>query len=274
MKRWISITFLSSIAGLAFANDLTEAARLAEKKDFGHAIPIYNKLAQNGNADAQEALGELYWYGDGVKRDEQIAEKYFRQSAMGGNVKGKEFLKLIADRTANREKILYYTSQFDGKEVQLSAFQCGTPVIPEVSKTNEEIKKVQNEFSAWTNCYNRFAENLTNSLPAGKIIPKDIERLMNEDEMDAATQRMDKVYAVAASDAKKTLNELMQRQEQWKKATEDFIVANNKAVEKQIAFQQEQDKQNQQNLMSAKTTGMGPPNMGGQTNGTPSGGKK
>ena len=73
-------------------NELTfEHAQDVQQTDKLKAIPILEKLAQMGNANAQCELGKIYRYGDyykngkGVTRDKVKGIEYLRQSACNGN---------------------------------------------------------------------------------------------------------------------------------------------------------------------------------------------
>jgi len=66
---------LSLICVNAFGTTPAEVAKL-------------RKLADQGDSVAQLALGECYYYGDGVTENEKEAFKWFSKSAEQGNAKG------------------------------------------------------------------------------------------------------------------------------------------------------------------------------------------
>ena len=76
-----------------YNQDLDDDAlyELAEQYDdadeYEKALPIYEKLANKGHAEAQEALGNYYEYGDGVDQDIEKAFEWYVKSAMQGNPK-------------------------------------------------------------------------------------------------------------------------------------------------------------------------------------------
>ena len=51
-----------------------------------HLNLIWRQLAAEGNADAQYALGVVYFKGEGVSRDLNDSMKWFEQAANSGNV--------------------------------------------------------------------------------------------------------------------------------------------------------------------------------------------
>ena len=64
------------------------------EKDDIEAFGWYSKAAQQGNAKAQCALGEMYSDSRGVEQDQKEAIEWFRKSAAHGNKRAKSFLEL------------------------------------------------------------------------------------------------------------------------------------------------------------------------------------
>ncbi|MFZ6872415.1 tetratricopeptide repeat protein [Undibacterium sp. Di27W] len=223
MKKLPILLLLASFA--AYADDMSDAARFYANKDYSRAIQLYSKLAQSGNPDAQEMLGEIYWFGDGVEADVNTAGLWFKKAADNGQKKAQQFQAVIQERQVKAAEISYYTTGFDGRDVSLSKFNCVQPSIPAVSKTIEEIKTISASVDAWHACYNRFVSNFNLSLPAGAAIPKSVSVLMNDAEVAQATALMDKKYTAISSDASKIAVDIDQKQRAWKQTTEEFIVA-------------------------------------------------
>lgn len=61
--------------------------------DYAQALKIWESLANQGNADAQNNLGVMYAKGIGVTRDDQVALKWLLLAAAQGNELAKESLK-------------------------------------------------------------------------------------------------------------------------------------------------------------------------------------
>ncbi len=55
-----------------------------ERKDYGTAFAGFQKLAEQGDADAQHALGLMYALGRGVPKDDQQAAAWYRKAAEQG----------------------------------------------------------------------------------------------------------------------------------------------------------------------------------------------
>gem|GEM_PF-359752 len=76
-------TFLAFSAP-ASATRLDDAKAAIEAGKFGEAAAIYKDLSDQGDAKAQYNLGQMHYYGDGVKQDYQEAIRLYRLSANQG----------------------------------------------------------------------------------------------------------------------------------------------------------------------------------------------
>ena len=54
-------------------------------KDSTKAVELFQKSAEQGNVDAQNNLGVMYYAGEGVPRDEAKAKQWFKKAAAQGN---------------------------------------------------------------------------------------------------------------------------------------------------------------------------------------------
>ena len=84
----VTTAFLLLVSGnvIAESNNYNQALEAYNNKDYESALPIWRKLAAEGNADAQYALGVAYFKGEGVSRDLNDSMKWFEQAANSGNV--------------------------------------------------------------------------------------------------------------------------------------------------------------------------------------------
>lgn len=55
------------------------------RMDYAEAVKWVRKSAEQGNADAQYALGKCYHFGDGVPQDRVESMKWFRMAARQGH---------------------------------------------------------------------------------------------------------------------------------------------------------------------------------------------
>ena len=64
---------------------LARANKLYNEKKYSEAVPLYRKLAERGNSQAQNMLGYCYHCGHGIGKDYSEAVKWYRKAAMQGN---------------------------------------------------------------------------------------------------------------------------------------------------------------------------------------------
>lgn len=209
----------------AYADDLSDANGLLEAKSYPQALSLYTRLASAGNAEAQFHLGEMYLYGEGVGTDAGVAGEWFQKAAAGGNKQAVAALELIKQRAVRRADIDFYANNYQGADIALSKFNCVEPVVPEVSLTKRQITAVQEGLDAWTACYNGFVQNLNASLPPGKGIPSDVERLMNEQEYAQAKALMDKAYVAVSTQATQKAAQIEEKRVAWQAKTEAYVHA-------------------------------------------------
>ena len=67
------------------------------------AVKWYRKAADQGNANAQNNLGNMYWFGNGVVKDELEAYKWFLLSGAQGIEFAKKKIPIVEkDLTASQ----------------------------------------------------------------------------------------------------------------------------------------------------------------------------
>jgi TPR repeat protein len=64
--------------------DINDAYSALEKGSYTRAFTMFKQYAEQGDAEAQYVLGTLYYDGNGVKPDSQMAAKWIRKSAEQG----------------------------------------------------------------------------------------------------------------------------------------------------------------------------------------------
>ena len=79
-------------------NDLREAGFALERKDYKTAVRLYRSRADEGVAEAQTMLGEMYSIGYGVARDHKEAGRLFRAAAAQGDMSGQESLAFAYEK--------------------------------------------------------------------------------------------------------------------------------------------------------------------------------
>jgi TPR repeat protein len=215
------------VASAAFADDLGDANKFLNAKDYGKAFPIYARLAQSGNAEAQLRVGEMYWFGEGTRADLKKAEEWLGKSAAAGNADAATSLAALKRRASRGNEIAYWTTTYAGEDMVSGQFACKRPAIPAVSKTNTEIKSLAASMDQWRNCYNNFVANLNDAMPPGKRIPAEVLDMMTPAEATQAQRHLDQVYAKLAADAARDAETFAREESAWRTATDNFVLQEN-----------------------------------------------
>jgi len=82
----------------AHAADLDAGVKAHERGDYTTAIQIFQQLANQGNASAQNALGNMYHDGKGVPQDYAVAVGWYRNAADQGDAKAQFNLGVMYDK--------------------------------------------------------------------------------------------------------------------------------------------------------------------------------
>ena len=220
------------MAGALRAGEIENAKALFEQKKYPEALKLYTKLANGGNAEAQQQLGQMYWYGEAGAVDEPKAEDWFRKAAAQGNAVAVASLELIRQRGLRRADIDYWVSKYDGEALRSGKFRCPAPRIPPISKQSDEIARVTNAINKWQDCHNAFVDNLNAASPLSKQIPADIAKLMNLAETERAHAHLAQVQENIAEEAKVGAKLVLADVAVWRNATEAYIAEHNAIVEK------------------------------------------
>lgn len=235
----ICLTLLFS--QVAMGSELTVADDLFAKKAYSQALPIYTRLANSGNPEAQFRLGEMYWYGEAGAIDLGKAEAWFRKAAAKGNPKATEALEVMRQREVRRGDIEYWTSKYDGADLKSGKFHCPPVRVPAISKTNDEIAAVTARVAAWQECYNGFVQNLNAASPLVKRIPADVVKLFNQEELDRATAYLAEVQERLAEDAKISAKLVLADFGAWRSATDAYVAEHNEIVRQGPSAERQQE---------------------------------
>lgn len=237
MKRFLFVLLLT-VCGSAAADVLSDANHLLAQGSYGEAFPLYQMLANTGNAEAKLHLGEMYWYGKGLPADRAAADKQFAEAAAGGNAEAKTALTLSSRREAHAADIAKW-SAYDGADLATGKYACAAPQIGEVSKTNEEIQATMDSYKAWSACYNGFVNDLQGPLAPARRIPADLAVLMTEAEQNAATEHIAVVTNAATAKVGSGAKDIIARYDSWEKATKAYADEHNSTMAARIKAQKE-----------------------------------
>jgi hypothetical protein len=226
MRRILFCLLLAS-AG-ANADDLADANRLLEAKDYARALPLYAKAARAGNAEAQFRLGEMYWYGDGTPQDLNAAHEWMGKAAAAGNQDARESLAILERRKTRGAEIGYWMSEYRGEELRSGKFACPAPAIPAVSKNNAEIAATDAAIQSWQLCYNGFVENFSAAMPAGKVIPQEVLDMMSPAEFERVQAHIEPLYRKIMTDAQAQAAATLAQRDAWQKSTQAYVAEENR----------------------------------------------
>ncbi len=196
MKKLIAGVVFALLSAAACADELADGIKAWEQRNFTQAHQIFSTLATAGNPEAQLLLGEMYGYGEGVPEDLALAERWLGQAHARGHKDAAASLGNVRQRSARKADIARYAGGVDGADLSLAKFGCAMPVLPEVSRTQVEIRATDASIRQWRACYERYAAHL-----GGKAIPADLAKLMNLVELDRARGAIDKAAAAASREA-------------------------------------------------------------------------
>lgn len=215
---------------LAHADELADADALFQKKDYAGALKLYTRLANGGNVQAQQHVGEMYWYGEAGAIDDGAAKIWFSKAAAKGNAVAVAALEVMAQRVARKADIDYWVSAYTGEDLRSGPYRCAAPRLPAISKDNADIRAVGDRIDAWQTCYNNFVVNLNAVTPLSKKIPAEISRLMKQEELDKAAAHLDAVYKNVSEDAKVSSRMVLADISAWRSATDSWVKEHNDII--------------------------------------------
>ena len=92
MKKLLLLLLLSiSLTSSVYA-DFDDGLRAAQNGDFETAYKEWQPLAEQGHANAQFALGYMYFIGDGVPQDDEQAIYWHKKAAEQGHIGAQQAL--------------------------------------------------------------------------------------------------------------------------------------------------------------------------------------
>src|SRR5438876_118745 len=80
---WLAVCML---AEPATAGQLEDGIAAYGHGDYAAALHLWRPLADQGNADAEWRLGDMFYYGQGVQKNYPEAAKWYRKAADQGDV--------------------------------------------------------------------------------------------------------------------------------------------------------------------------------------------
>jgi TPR repeat protein len=112
MRQFISVMFVVFyLCPAASANSYQSGANAYLKRDYATAYRELFPLAQEGHADAQLLVGDMYRWGEGVGKNVTKAIIWYRKSAEQGNRMAQETLGIYYDRRGNRRRAFHWLTE-------------------------------------------------------------------------------------------------------------------------------------------------------------------
>lgn len=82
----LSFCSIAETYGIKAVDEQLKSAKDSySKKNYAEALHLFRELADQGNAEAQYYLGEIYFFGNGVEKDSAEAIKWYERSANQGD---------------------------------------------------------------------------------------------------------------------------------------------------------------------------------------------
>lgn len=242
MKR-LACTVILLAAGAASANDLTDAEKALRAKEFDKAFPVYAKLANAGNPEAQFHVGRMYWYGDGTAVDLAKSQAWLQKAAASGHGGAKETLATLKQREERAADLAYWTSGYKGEDLVAGKYACPLPKIPAVSKDNADISRVQAEIAQWETCYNDFVAHVNQAPKGDQRLPADVIKLMSPREAEQAAVHVNDAIAGVIGRRRNELLAFNGERDAWYAATEKFVNEANARTEEEKRRVEEEQRQ-------------------------------
>ena len=106
-RRFILIAIFLPIfllnPAMTWGADYQKGLEAAKEGNFATATRLWRPLAEQGNANAQFSLGNMYQFGDGVVKDHKIAAQWYERAAIQG----------VAKAQYNLGFLFYYSQQLN-----------------------------------------------------------------------------------------------------------------------------------------------------------------
>lgn len=218
--------------GAALADELADADALFAKKAYPEALQKYTKLANAGNAAAQQHLGGMYFYGEAGAVDMDKAALWWGKAAAKGDKVAIASLDMMKQRQARRADLDYWITQYDGADLTGGEYRCPAPRFPAVSKDNDDIDRYSARMKTWEACHNKRVQHLNASLPLTKMIPEDVAKLLTANEMERATAHLAAVGERVSEDTKVAGKLVVADFDVWRNATDAYVKEHNDIVKR------------------------------------------
>lgn len=127
------------------ASDYYDGVTAYEKGDYSTAIKKWKPLAEQGNADVQNKVGDMYESGEGTVHNYTEAVRFYELSARQGNARGMLRLAAMYQMGKGLEKDKIYAYMWYSLGIQASGNSVAEFFIEELSQkmTTKELRIAQ-----------------------------------------------------------------------------------------------------------------------------------
>ncbi len=204
-------------------DDLNEANRLRIRKDFSRATSMYQMLAEKGSVEAQQALGEMYWFGSGVPSNPKLAEEWFKKASANGSLNADKFLAVLAEREKHQNEIQFFTNEYDGRGLKFVEMNCNRPDFSTAAHNSVDIENMINHINEFASCFNQYGERLNASKDLERVIPNEVLRLMTDEEVEKAINRSTRALATIRLTANMIADDFTMEKRTWETRTREYF---------------------------------------------------
>ena len=95
MRTVVILIMMSALVACSTQYNLDEGIKSFQHQDYRQAFIRLRPAAENGAAEAQYAVGYMYYYGQGVIENRQKAWYWIRAAAKNGNVDAQKASKIL-----------------------------------------------------------------------------------------------------------------------------------------------------------------------------------
>ena len=96
--RFILCMILSALLSACVKNQLDEGIHSFQVQDYRQAFIRLKPLAENGQVDAEYAVGYMFYYGQGVTEDRRRAWYWINRAANAGQTDALRAVKLLSKK--------------------------------------------------------------------------------------------------------------------------------------------------------------------------------
>lgn len=132
---------------LSACSDSRDPKTLFEQGDYEKSLALWTELAEQGDRSAQNYAGIQYYLGLGIKRNHQLAKKWFEKSAIQG----------LADAQYNLA-VMYENGEFVKQDYLLAAMWYSLAIEQDNKHAETRLQSILDEHKLFPNQYKRATE--------------------------------------------------------------------------------------------------------------------